>query len=77
MGVLGGLKKTGMTTFNPRLLEVIKVKGNTELLLRISVTSSGNSLSRRTRVGKRATANSGERYGRLDAGSPTVTRPFT
>jgi len=38
-----GLKKTGMTTFNPRLLEVIKVKGNTELLLRISVTSSGNS----------------------------------
>jgi ketosteroid isomerase-like protein len=37
------LKKTGMTTFNPRLLEVIKVKGNTELLLRISVTSSGNS----------------------------------
>jgi thioredoxin 1 len=37
------LKKTGMTKFNPRLLEVIQVKGNTELLLRVSITSSGSS----------------------------------
>ena len=38
-----GLKTTGMTTFNPRVLEVIKAKDTTQVLLRISITSSGSS----------------------------------
>jgi thioredoxin 1 len=37
-----GLKKAGMTTFNPRVLEVTTGKSNTRLVLRISI-ASGNS----------------------------------
>jgi thioredoxin 1 len=37
-----GLKKTGISTFNPRVLEVTTGRSNTRLVLRISITS-GNS----------------------------------
>jgi hypothetical protein len=33
-----GMKRSGLTDFNPRVLEVGKGKGNTRLLLRISAT---------------------------------------
>jgi thioredoxin 1 len=39
-----GLKKTGMTAFNPRLLELAGAKGTTHARLRISITSGGSHL---------------------------------
>jgi thioredoxin 1 len=39
-----GLKKSGMTDFNPRLLEITTAKGVTTLVLRISVTSGASHL---------------------------------
>jgi thioredoxin 1 len=39
-----GLKKGGLTEFNPRLLELTTVNGHTKLVLRISATSGGSRL---------------------------------
>jgi ketosteroid isomerase-like protein len=39
-----GLKKRGLTEFNPRLLELSTVNGHTKLVLRISATSGGSHL---------------------------------
>ncbi len=39
-----GLKKGGLTEFNPRLLELSTVNGHTKLVLRISATSGGSHL---------------------------------
>ncbi len=39
-----GLKKGGLTEFNPRVLELTTVNGHTKLVLRISATSSGSHL---------------------------------
>jgi thioredoxin 1 len=41
---LSGLKKFGMTAFNPRLLEIKRADGRTVLVLRISMTSGGSNL---------------------------------
>lgn len=39
-----GLKKGGLTEFNPRVLELTTVNGHTKLVLRISATSAGSHL---------------------------------
>jgi ketosteroid isomerase-like protein len=40
-----GMKRNGLTGFNPRVLEVATEKGNTRLLLRISATLANSHLS--------------------------------
>jgi thioredoxin 1 len=40
-----GLKRSGLTAFNPRVLEVAAEKGNTRVLLRISATLGNSQLS--------------------------------